>query len=164
MGCDSQLYLPPSTRMTDFADVLGILLGYKAEQPTFPRSSGVFCRVPDGPTFGTSHTPTMAVLSIGGYWHWEGSCIIPGARCFSCSTQDHRRLILEALAEIFGGYLDFNDCDSVDCDYMGSLYCKDYRPDAEDGGEWDTWQRFKLALRPIEGAFWNPSVDFHRKA
>jgi hypothetical protein len=155
MGCDSHLYLPPSTRMRDFEDVLGILLGCEAKQYSIAGSSGVFVRVLDAPHFSTSHTPEMAVLNIGGHWHWECEhSLIPGARMFSCSTQMHRRTILESLAEIFGGYLDFNDCDSVDCDYMGTLYGKSYRPDATDDAAWDAWQTFKLNLIPIEGAHW----------
>lgn len=149
MGCDSHLYLPPTTRMDDFAEVLGILLGAKAERRAIAGSDGVFVDVKDAPTFGHSHTPTMAVLSIGGFWHWECHSPIAGARLFSCRTAEPRRPVLEALADIFGGMLDFNDCDSIDVDYMGTLRDKPYRPDASNGQAWDDWQTFKLSLGAV---------------
>ena len=150
MGCDSKLYLPPSTTLDDFAEVLGILLGHEATIYTIAGSSGVFVEVKDGPHFESTSIPTMARLDIGGTWHWENpESPIPGARCFLCSTQEHRRPVLLVLADIFGGMLDFNDCDNIDYDYVGSLYNKPYRPDATDDAGWDQWQRYKLTIRPV---------------
>lgn len=151
MGCDSRIYLPPTTRMRDFADVLSILVGKTPEQYTIDRTTGVFVRVTDGFRFYASDAvPEMAVLDAGGFWHWEpDDAPFPGARLFSCSMQEHRRPVLVALADIFGGMLDFNDCDNITADHVGTLYGKDYRPDATNGADWDDWQRFKLTTKPV---------------
>jgi len=161
MSVDSKLYLPPTTRLKDFEQVLGILLGAKAEQYKIDGSDGVFVRVGDAPKFtGSKAVPEVLVCSIGGFWHWEADdAPFPGARQFSCGMNPHRRGVLVALADIFGGMLDFNDCDSVDVDHLGTLYTKPYHPDASDGDDWDRWQRFKLALQPVstfeEWGRWN---------
>ena len=152
MSVDSKLYLPPTTRLRDFAQVLGILLGCGVRQIRLdnqrPDDDSVFLEVTNPPTFNGSNE--TLVCSIGGFWHWEpDDSPIPGARLFTCRMKDNRRPVLVALADVFGGLLDFNDCDAVDVDHLGTLYRKPYRPDATDGEEWDTWQRYKLALEPI---------------
>ena len=150
MGCDSKLYLPPTTRLGDFEEVLGILLEAEARPYEIKGSKGVFIEVADRPRFQTTTILEMLTLDIGGYWHWEcNDAPFPGARLFTCGTSENRRAVLVALADIFGGMLDFNDCDSVDVDHLGTLYNKPYHPDASDGEDWDRWQRYKLALDPI---------------
>jgi hypothetical protein len=150
MGCDSHLYLPHTAKQRDVADVLGILIGCKAERYSIDTSNGVFVRVIDGPRFQNTSVVGMSQLSIGGFWHWEcdGNEPIPGARTFSCSRQEHRRPILEALASIFGGVLDFDDCDDTDIDFDGRGY-KPYNPAATDDAAWDAWQTIKLGIAPV---------------
>jgi len=150
MGCDSQLYLPPTTGLRDFTDVLAILLGAEVEEEVLCMGSSYASVDHDLEWRSMAGIPTMCGLNIGGWWHWEGeSDTILGARLFSCSTQEHRKPVLIALADFFGGILDFNDCDAIETDHIGTLRDKAYRLDANDGAGWDALQAAILAVRPI---------------
>ena len=51
------------------------------------------------------------------------------------------------LVEFFGGYVDYNDCDCSERDYVVPD-----RPDiqhAEDGEQWEHFQARKLAVTPL---------------
>lgn len=50
---------------------------------------------------------------------------------------------------MFGGALDFNDCDSIDIDHFGSLRNATYRTGANDGEGWEAWQAKMASLTKV---------------
>lgn len=136
MGVDTVLRLPVGTQIGDVANAIGILLGKKkhwmaltsmasrAEERPEPVERG-YVEV-EGVSFTTSdRQPGCVTINIadsnnilgGGWWffyHFEGKYGGPemrgGARPARITL--HRRL-----AFLFGGTVDYQDCDSVEVDY-----------------------------------------------
>ena len=154
MGCDSKLQFPTHTKHESFTDVLGALLGAKIEKRVF--DGGYSAHVE--PLVKLRKTDVDAAYytvivdgKIGGHWFFDASDYNPFGTgpMFMCATGEHRRAVLEALCDIFGGALDFNDCDGVEFDYHVAVNNLPYRPNATDGKAWEQWQDKKLSVEAI---------------
>lgn len=156
MGTDSLLYFPPETRVNDVAEVLAILLGATPEKRYFHGEGpdgGWSCVPSEKLEVQNTSVPQMLCITgtvqgkrVYNMWHWESGQGPAGYRLMTCGMQEPRREALVALADFFGGVLDFNDCDSTDADFTGDLRSKPYRLDANDGAGWDAFQGAMLDL------------------
>lgn len=156
MGCDSHLFLPVSVRQRDFIKAFAIMLGATATKESLGDSfhakidHGLSVRYA-GSIDGTYNIIAGNVAADGltheGIhlnWHWCAGAEygFPNTNLVSCATGEHRTGVLIRLAKLFGGYLDINDCDDIDCDVVGR---------ANNGVQWDasngeSWRRKEQTL------------------
>lgn len=163
MGVDSRLYIPPTVPLRVFVDAISTLVG---DKPMARRSLGgdMWCADPTVPVAAiATHNTVPEMLSlegcVGGYWHWESSeKRMPGARLFTCRAYAHRIPVLVALCDLFGGVLDYNDCDDVDVDYVG-FGTAGVEWNAESGDSWCVTQDALLGIRPL-GIEWFQNSEY----
>jgi len=130
MGVDTRLTLPPGTRAGDLADAIGALLGcvIDAERPYGPEVHGPEVKPADLAGSVCSHISVKATdtkWDRGVAWllhHEWGSDSTrspkwPGSIGMMASAAPFQIAMFRRLAEIFGGVVDYNDCDSEDADY-----------------------------------------------
>jgi hypothetical protein len=166
MGVDCSLTLPNNARLRDVANAIGILAGLKPEAERLSGSDGFFFRVP-GVTVKSSRIETLAEIHIqapdgeslvdGEKHHWvlyhfefEVPTDDPNVRTYARGIMPRSTRFWIAmcckLADVFGGVLDFNDCDD-----SGQDYVKPEHPlnGAVNGAAWDAQQRRIFELAPL---------------
>ena len=157
MGVDCVATFPWRTRVSDVADVIGILAGLPAEQYSIAKSDGVFMQVNGVKVENCDHQPTMVTIKLdageGGklvdgeqghytFWHFEGQ---NGPSTMPRSTPFWIAVMRRAV-EFFGGTLVYSDCGDMEPDLTFPE-----QPDihTEDNPGWDAFQLRKLSVKPI---------------
>jgi hypothetical protein len=121
MGVDCSIALPGNVRVRDVADVLGKLRGAESSLEKLGRDSYQVV-VADVEVKGIAFLAACADIRVTGprpgpqycFFHFasEGS-----TRAIRLSSTPANIAIAKRLVEFFGGAVDFNDCDDIDCDF-----------------------------------------------
>ena len=150
MGTNTLVYLPGDVRVSDVADVMGILAG-------LPHKRGRYSEEVDGVKVTPTISPEMCEITLSGKmydkqtahrasFHFEVSDteqragVGEGQRLLYCgSDNDFWRAIGDGVARFFGGAVDFCDCDDIDTDVLYKKPRKHNNPsnDPEWGKFWD---------------------------
>jgi len=147
MSVDSKITLPGNVRVGDVAAVISCLYGNeKIFQNGFVKVHGY--------NIHTTTVPEMVMIEVsppnGGdkdvycYFFEYGG----GQRLIMGRSRPKTIEVFKALADFFGGKIDFDDCDDIDLDYSvepkpDSLNCPN------DGDEWTDLQNRIQAIQPI---------------
>ena len=159
MGVDAALSLPPNVQVRYVAYVAGILLGLKPERAPLSsgrhvRSDGQLCygvRVPGVTVASCGSTVEMCDIVIGTpaprsfFYHFESA---GGRRSIRIGSTAESIALLCALADFFGGVVDYQDCDEIEDDYVAADK-SDAENCAEDGEPWDDMIDRVLAVKPL---------------
>lgn len=148
MGVDTKIAVPPQVALRDFVVVTNRLLGGDTEW--WDLGNGAHAAVSNGlkaePSMSMPECVTISGPTAWGkvwyLWHWEfGNMgyhgIMPRATPLSIALG--RRLV-----DFFGGWVDYNDCDEHDRDYVRAAR---YTYTPSDGEEWEQHQ---IAMRAVE--------------
>jgi hypothetical protein len=159
MGVDCLIRLNSRCRLRDVADVIGILSGLKPERRHFASGTGWGVEV-KGVSVKSTCVPEMAEIRIvaGGedalvdgelahfvMFHWEGD---NGGRVLSQPSTPFWCALAKRLVDVFGGSVDFNDCDGSEEDYRADPPTE-YDPLASDDTPWYVWQERQMGLKPL---------------
>ena len=122
MGIDTKILLPPAVQVQSVAEAIGILLGCPKRKQTLDGSHKPFyvvwvdavklVAIPDMPTcvhIVVSHESIKADY----LYHFEGR---DGQRLLMPRSKAENIALGRALIQLFGGKIDYADCDSVDVD------------------------------------------------
>lgn len=158
MGVDTKVWLRPGTQSSDVADVCSILLGHEPRLGDFKNEGRTvhFVRT-DAEVEPGSTVPGMLTIKVKGTrddgedalwatyhidggdseWHHStGTMDRIGWPMLFLRSRPDRIALAVRLADLFGGVVDFNDCDDEYSDY--------YAPGSPfrlpGGGEWEKWQ------------------------
>lgn len=169
MGVDCSVTLPDKVRLRDVAKVIGLLLGKPGRMESLRDNSGYYLVVDDIKTQGTSMPECAEIIITGALsglsgevrdnrrflYHFEYSHDSRGGHDAKCGrgiqpscTALNIAMCVE-LAKFFGGVVDFNDCDGSNRDFHSPVK-KDIR--ANDGEEWEKFQRRMAAVKPMSQA------------
>ena len=160
MGVNTKILINSKARLKDVANVMGILAGLEATKIPFQDNDGYYIRVNGVKTESCEHMPECCMINliapegktlIDGekshfvMWHWETfsdfHLMMPRSSGFWIAMG-------KALIEIFGGQIDFNDCDDIDVDMKskGKFDSEDY---LETNEAFYKMQEFKLNLKSL---------------
>jgi len=152
MGVDCRINLPGNVRVGDVANVIGKVRG--AESKLVLSSCGsYYVDVPDVKVEGIDDMPGCAALTIAGprpgpsrtlfFFESEGV-----SRSILLSSTPANIAIAKRLVEFFGGEVDFQDCDTIDCDFArpAKTNCENQ---PKDGMPWHDLQQRIHAVEPI---------------
>jgi hypothetical protein len=159
MGVDCLIKLNSRCCLRDVADVIGILSGLKPGRRWFNGGPdwGVEVR---GVSVESTCVPEMAEIRIYAVsqdmlvdgtvghtvmFHWEGD---NGGRVLSPPSTPFWCALAKRLVDVFGGSVDFNDCDDSDEDYRADPPTE-YDPVASDDAPWYVWQEIQMGLKPL---------------
>lgn len=160
MGISTIIQINRKARLSDVADVIGILSGLKPYKRCFSSGDGWATEVdgisvascngmtecamikitaPDGETLVDGETSHHVM------WHWEGD---DGDHMMLPRSNAYWVAIGIELIKFFGGKIDFSDCDDIDVDKRerGKVRVGTY---AKDGKGWYALQNAKLNLKPL---------------
>lgn len=154
MGVDCVITLPERTRARDVARVIGVLAGLPAELKKFDSCDSFYLDVqgiklqPASVAECAEIVWTDPVSGDGRYvlYHFEpehgGRLMLPRSTPFWCA-------VAVKLVTLFGGSVDFQDCDDVEIDFQASI-----NPliSASDGLEWEQWHKAMLDVGPLTAA------------
>lgn len=153
MGVDCRLSLPHTVRIHDVKDVIGALCGLKMEMDGIPSAH---CDAITAETLSGSMLATCVSIrwkeltgeSREWLFHFEGDAPLFG-RTILPRAAARNIAICHGLAKFFGGHVDYNDSDSVDCNFK-----KRANPlnAASDGEAWRKLQNSKMAVKPLTEA------------
>lgn len=140
MGIDCKIYLPAKARLHDVADVIGLLRGHRATWDATQRFIIV-----DGVLTRPSNVSECADIIIGDarfLYHFEFGD--HGERGIMPRSNPANIALAKGLVDFFGGRVDFNDGDDIECDYF-----VEEQPDinATNGDAWMRLQNRKMAVR-----------------
>lgn len=159
MGVDTKLSLPPNVRVDDVADVIGVLRGREVELMALDQTS-IVARVRGVEVKGSASIPQMctiiiwlpsvvgeeAVADSSYFFHFECR---GGRREMSARAMAANIALFKAVAEFFGGIVDYNDCDDEDADYIVPDKSDDENhPD--DGEPWNSLQQRIAKVKPLK--------------
>lgn len=120
MGVDCKIYLSSRVRIGDAARAIGILLG--CEKRKAPLGGDGWHVVVEGVKTRPSSMAECAEIHVETkngprffLWHWEFGTA--GQRGIMPRSTGTNIALCKALADCFGGVVDYNDCDSADGDY-----------------------------------------------
>jgi hypothetical protein len=154
MGVDCRLEMPGYVEVRDVAKAIGKLLGCKSIQeelgwgrPT--RVDGV--RVRNSSVVGLAEidvvTPVLRWLLL---YHFQGN---GGTRAILMRSRAKHIALLKRLADVFGGTVDFDDCDETRADHVAPERPEKFcfggdDPDASSAA-WTAWQDELHAMEPL---------------
>ena len=134
MGINTKVYLPAKARISDVSKVIGKLLRSK-------KISIESCIIPECAKINIIDGKNTEHHFL---YHFEFDS--EGNHGIVISSTARNIAIAKGLVDFFGGKIDFNNCDCVECDYYipEQLYIN-----AEDGDEWDKLQYRINSIEPI---------------
>ncbi len=156
MGIDVKVKLPSNVSFRNVSKAIAIILGAKPRLAPLG-NGGKVTDVPDGViTLNDNSVTSCQSFNVNvpdrpNRWflyHYEyGNA---GHRGLSFNARNPSNIDLaKAIVDFFGGDVDFDDCDDVECDY--SVPAKsDLENHPEDNEEWDDLQHRLMAIKPIE--------------
>lgn len=156
MGVDCHIYLPEYVRIYDVAKAVGIAAGNKPEFEYLP-SGGWLLKMPHAKAEATS-VPELAFINyrIGIenhphynedgmlYYHFESSI---GGRLLSARTSGRTVAIGHRLVDLFGGMIQYNDCDDLNKPDWVNFENPIYKQISDD--EWEKLQRKLAEIMPV---------------
>ena len=161
MGVSTIIRLPRTCGIQNVANVIGVLAGLKAEKSDFRKFSnmdGYSARV-TGVSFNVNDTlPMSPTIVIRGdlideerihhvmYFYenetWDGVTFNPPSTNFWVA-------IGKKLVDIFGGEVDYNDCDEWIRDYVNGNHGSIAENRPSKGDEWYAFQNMLLNLKSL---------------
>lgn len=163
MGVDTSILLPNNVRVRDVADVIGILVGKKAEKQYFNTSGSGWATHVEGVKVKPSSIPECADINIEGpfsddvipyrngqvglyvLYHFEpeydGRLLYPRMSNFWVAVG-------KRLVQFFGGQVDYNDCDAVEINFRRRPKSRKMNAPS-DGSSWYDFQERLLKLKPL---------------
>ena len=167
MGCDCNIYLQGDALSHDVMSVLGIILGFEKTQESFNHSSKfdhvVVKDVAYGYSDGNNHkifakagfsTPqyfTIEILNnpLDKEWHMLSCHFEYKHLLLSGGSSNFWKTVGTELVKFFGGYIDYNDCDTYDMDF--SALCPRIEGNRhENDPEFHLFQEELWKLQPIK--------------
>ncbi len=147
MGVDCRIYLPAKVRIHDVADVLAALHGCEVTKRVFSGTSGGWAAHVFGVEVECGFVVSCAHIKFQDRWflyHFEFHN--DGTRGIMPRSTASNIAAMKALADFFGGRVEYADCDDSNCDYY-----VDEQEDiaASDGDGWYRLQERKLAVKPL---------------
>ena len=160
MSFNTSISLPPQTQMRDVALVLAALDGiptgkgfFKTDTPSFGLGAQLTGGTHRHISYGTIDSlPECVHIQWTSHWGRARHVLYH----FEFNSGAHRGMLppstpwwiaaAKRLVDVFGGIVDYNDCDDHDQDYM--------QPIADDisatqGDAWGRWQERLLAVTPL---------------
>ena len=155
MGVDCQIYLPPQTRVSDVAEVVGTLLGHPTEFKDRGRYSS--CEV-EGVEVKNASVATLAEILFEDKkgvvyktlnYHFEAG-EVPGAesggwRCLLPRSTPLWCAVAKRLVDFFGGKALFQDVSEE----IGRAALPRFHAYPEDGEPWTRFERDKSLVKPL---------------
>lgn len=165
MGVDTHIVFPPSVRMRDIANAIGILCGIKPQREMLERDAfhfsvpGVFREsvesIPECARIRIDH-PDSIRQPFDVLYHFEGEYHVGDNRDISIPVHSLNPrsnpfwiAIGKRLVYHFGGAIDFQDCDDTDNDYQQP---PNPLNSACDGDPWSRHQEAIFNLKPLTEA------------
>lgn len=158
MGTNTLVYLPGDVRVSDVADVMGILAG-------LPHKQSRCAEDVEGVKVSTTSSPQMCEITLTGKmfdgseshrasFHFEVDANSyrkeagAGQRLLYCGSDDKFwRMVGDGVARFFGGVVDLCDCDDVDSDATYKRPRKRNNPNSDS--EWDKFWSEVRAIKPL---------------
>lgn len=151
MGVNCEIWLPPTARIGDVADVIGILAGAVPKKKEFSSGGGWYAYVP-GVKAEPSNLASCSHIAFqngdetwGVLWHWEPTGGT-GERLLMPSATAFWRAMGSRLIQFFGGRMTYHDCDDHG---MDEQYTVDYDTCPTDGEPWREFQQRKMDIKPL---------------
>ncbi len=148
MGVDTTLTLPPQTSVRDVATVFGILLGHeKVQMPLGTIDRGWAVRVPAVDINPAPNIPACVYITEPGDFHlYHFEFNNAGHRGMMRRSTPYNIALWCAMADVFGGTVDFNDCDEEFADYVVEPPHAE-RPESDEA--WQAWQERLWSVEPL---------------
>lgn len=156
MGVDCTLSLPPAARVRDVATVVGRLVGLPAVKEQL--TDAWYCKVPGVTVTNTDSQPDCAWIKWddapfeppGGWllYQFEGH---GGSHVILLRSWAHWIALFRAVADFFGGTVEYQDCDCHGADYTACARPLD-EVAPEDGQPWGRFQARLYGLKPLTAA------------
>lgn len=158
MGVGCKAILPEHARVSDVADVIGILAGLPFERATFESGEGTHVWVHGILVRGTE-CPGMAMIELRGpmvdgehvhtcSFHFENDWAAGGRILSAQAATPFWQTILRGVVDVFGGTVDYEDTDSIEVDY-GSYGITNIMWHASDGDAWEAKVTTIAAIKPL---------------
>jgi hypothetical protein len=118
MGINTIIKLPNNVRINDVATIIGVAVGLPTIKREFSINDGFYTKV-SGIKFVVHPTsPQMVNITFGNrhlsyFFETEENM-----RSLYCGSSPLWTAVGFRLVDFFGGYLDINDCDDIDVDYL----------------------------------------------
>lgn len=153
MGIDTKISLPPNVRVSDVASVIGVLRGLPVVLEPIGSDGSSYAKVDGVRVLGHENIAQMARIELSRdgepfdsyFFHFESR---GGRRLIGGRARAETIALCRALADFFGGVVDYADCDEE-----GANYVVPDKSDAEnhpdDGEEWASLQRRIAGLSSI---------------
>jgi hypothetical protein len=165
MGVDATIRLPEDVRVTDVADVMGILAGLPFTQEPLT-GGGSYVKV-KGVKVETSGCPEMVIIQLTGnlvdgepihtaFYHFESDD--GKGRQVGVRSTPFWIALGRQLAAFFGGSMDYNDCDEVDVNYVADKPRADNRHTSN--GAWVAFQEDLAKIQPLTEYDLNRAREF----
>jgi len=173
MGSNSNTYLSSDVSAENVVKAIAIILGSPKWKESF-RDGGWYTKVdrnyvhtspnteiPDTYHVGISSTHSMQYFEIqtsptsfDGVNHFGGLFLLPELEhpnhiCIHAGVSPFWKEVGRLLVDMFGGYVDDDDCDTIDIDYASEKPRPSNRPTGDD--EWHEFQQAFLELPVISG-------------
>lgn len=157
MGVSCAIVLPYEARSIDIAKIIGMSCGLPFEMKQLGQVPGTYLNVEGvtlresaaGPTCGELCWQDLDGTQRHVLWHYEfnpNSRKLPRGRGMLPPSTAFWICIGKRLVDFFGGWVDFNDCDSQRCDYWRKM---NHQCDPEDGKPWQDQQFAMASILPI---------------
>ena len=166
MGCDCNIYLQGDALSHDIMSVLGILLGFEKTQESFDYSSKFDHVVVKDVAYAYSDRDHYKIFAQSGScpehflieilenpldkeWHMLHCHFQPKYLLLSGGSSNFWKTVGIELIKFFGGYIDYNDCDTYDMNF--SAVCPRIKGNRhENDPEFHLFQEELWALQPIK--------------
>lgn len=159
MGCSTYIYLPGNVRVRDVASVMGAIMGCPKRFENFSSGSDGYTKV-DNVEVESTGCPELAYIKIKNrvaYYHFE--TFEDNKRLVSTNSTSFWNVVGRRLVDFFGGYVDYNDCDETEVDYV--VASKPISVNApSDGDEWYVLQDRILNITPIHKDDFTPDDGY----
>lgn len=158
MGVDCKINLPDNVSIKNVASVIGAVCGCPAKKVPlnntswYAEVSGVVVlptAIVEMARIQILRTTLDGVSGHEVFYHFECRC----GRLLSPKSTAFWIAVGRRLVEFFGGTMDYNDCDDLECDYrVPGKTGEDNSP--QDGVPWHVFQQRILDIKPITEEEW----------
>lgn len=148
MGISTHIYLPENVRFDDVAKIVGVAVGLPVEYKKFISGNGGYARVTGMTHKNSEYSAGCGELIFNGRWAFYHFECERGGRLLSCGGSDFWAAVGRRLVDFFGGYVDYNDCDSIEIDYSRRPKPRSINAPT-DGEAWENFQRRIMKVKRI---------------
>lgn len=166
MGVGCRILLPGNVRIRDVCSVIAVAVGFEPSVEPLTKT-GVSTRVKGVTAKASTDTmPDFLTVQFDNrhcYFSYEPTDVNPGGRTLNPKSTAFWCLVGQRLVDVFGGKVDYNDCDDIAFDYVkrnrsNAMNCPN------DGDEWNALQYRIANVPPITEqefrAFKGAAYDF----